>query len=57
MTENISNEVSAISPGELQRVITNLVRRCQEYARADGDDFQHSYILIVIDCPSIATAA
>jgi hypothetical protein len=39
--ENIRNEVSAISPGELQRVITNLVRRCQECARADGDRFQH----------------
>jgi inhibitor of nuclear factor kappa-B kinase subunit alpha len=38
--ENIRNEVSAISPGEL-RVITNLVRRCQECARADGDHFQH----------------
>jgi hypothetical protein len=30
LKENIRNEVSAISPGELQRVITNLVRRCQE---------------------------
>jgi hypothetical protein len=38
--ENIRNEVSAISPGEL-RVITNLVWRCQECARADGDHFQH----------------
>jgi hypothetical protein len=41
LKENIRNEVSAISPGELKRVITNLVRRCQEYARADGDHFQH----------------
>jgi hypothetical protein len=31
LKENIRNEVSAISPGEL-RVITNLVRRCQECA-------------------------
>jgi hypothetical protein len=42
MTENIRNEVSTISPGEL-RVITNFVRRCQECERADGDHFQHSY--------------
>jgi inhibitor of nuclear factor kappa-B kinase subunit alpha len=41
LKENIRNEVSAISPSELQRVITNLVRRCQECARADGDHFQH----------------
>jgi Holliday junction resolvasome RuvABC ATP-dependent DNA helicase subunit len=40
LKENIRNEVSAISPGGL-RVITNLVRRCQECARADGDNFQH----------------
>jgi hypothetical protein len=39
LKENIRNEVSAISPGELQRVIRNLVRRCQECARADGDHF------------------
>jgi hypothetical protein len=41
LKENVRNEVSAISPGELQRVITNLVRRCQECARPDGDHFQH----------------
>jgi inhibitor of nuclear factor kappa-B kinase subunit alpha len=41
LKENIRNEVSAISPGELQRVITNLVWWCQECARADGDHFQH----------------
>jgi hypothetical protein len=40
LKENIRNELSAISPGEL-RVITNLVQWCQECARADGDHFQH----------------
>jgi inhibitor of nuclear factor kappa-B kinase subunit alpha len=40
LKENIRNEVSTIPPGELQ-VITNLVRRCQECPRADGDYFLH----------------
>jgi hypothetical protein len=32
LKENIRHELSAISLGEHQRVITNLVRRCQEYS-------------------------
>jgi hypothetical protein len=63
MTENIRNEVSAISPGEL-RVITNLyggVRSVRERMQIIFNIYCNflsvSYILIVIDRLSIAAAA